>query len=179
MVVGTSSSMLGALVLLLLWSSSTTVVHAGPALDQLCGILGSSYVTPELCVSVLCVDPSCHSARGAPELAALETRLAVANATATKASIESALAHAADAQTRKAMRSCVQLYDGTVPALQWAARSVSKGRYSGAREVLQAAFYVPSGCSGMAGAVALPRENDGFSILALVVHAVLGSMRTP
>ena len=89
------------------------------------------------------------------------TRLAAANATAAKASIESALAldaervpapaSAADADARKGMRSCLQLYAGAVPALRWAARSVAAGRYSGAREVLEAAQYVASGCAGMAG----------------------------
>ncbi|XP_037437695.1 uncharacterized protein LOC119305218 [Triticum dicoccoides] len=190
MAVATTSPMLGALLLLALFSAAG-VDGAAPSspLDQLCGSLGSFYVTPELCASALCVDASsCRSARGAPELAALATRLAAANATAAKASIESALAldaervpapaSAADADARKGMRSCLQLYAGAVPALQWAARSVAAGRYSGAREVLEAAQYVASGCAGMAGEATLPKENDRFSSMAIVAHAVVASMST-
>ncbi|CAM0949107.1 unnamed protein product [Alopecurus aequalis] len=180
----TSSSLLGALLLLFLFSA---VVHAGTAaaapLDQLCGSLGGYYVTPELCTSALCVDPSaCRSARSTPELAALATRLVAANATAVKVSLESALALAAepasvaDAEATKAMRSCLKLYAGAVPALQWAARSVEAGRYRGAREVLEAVQYVPSGCTGMAGEAALPRENERFIYMSTVAHAVVASM---
>lgn len=178
---GTSSSMLGGALLLLVVLSAATDVHGGsssntaprPPLDDLCISLGGWYVTPDICVSALCVDPSCRSARGLPELAALATRLTAANATVAKASIESALAHATDAETRKAMRSCLQLYAGAVQALQWAARSVAAGQYRGAREVVHAAGYVPSGCVDMAREVALPRENEDFSLMAYVVHAVL------
>ncbi|XP_044946399.1 uncharacterized protein LOC123395459 [Hordeum vulgare subsp. vulgare] len=196
MAVASSSPMFGALLILVL--SSAAGVHgasssgAAPStpLDQLCGSLGSFYVTPELCASALCLDASssCRSARGAPELAALATRLVAANATAAKASIESALAlhaervpapaSAADADARKGMRSCLQLYAGAVPALRWAARSVAAGRYSGAREVLEAAQYVASGCAGMAGEATLPKENDRFSSMAIVAHAVVASMST-
>lgn len=81
------------------------------------------------------------------------------------------------------MRSCLQLYAGAVPALEWAARSVSAGRYRGAREVLQSAQYVSLGCEGMAGggggAAALPRENERFSVMAIVAHAVVASMLGP
>ncbi|CAM0949109.1 unnamed protein product [Alopecurus aequalis] len=185
----TSSSLLGSLLLLFLFSA---VVHAGTTasaaaapLDQLCGSLGGYYVTPEICTSALCVDPSaCRSARSTPELAALATRLVAANATAVKASLESALAlasapaAAADAEATKGMRSCLELYAGAVPALRWAARSVAAGRYSGAREVLEAAQYVASGCAGMARDAALPRENDQFSTMAMVAHAVVASMST-
>ncbi|XP_051184649.1 uncharacterized protein [Lolium perenne] len=186
----TSSALLGALLLLPLFS---VVVHCSVAgvapaapLDQLCGSLGSFYVTPELCTAALCgVDAAaCRSARGTPELAALATRLAAANATAAKASLESALAlaaepaSAADAEATKGMRSCLQLYAGAVPALRWASRAVAAGRYRGAREVLDAAQYVASGCAGMAGEAALPRENDRFSSMAIVAHAVVASMST-
>ncbi|KAM0872604.1 hypothetical protein ACQ4PT_038619 [Festuca glaucescens] len=187
----TSSALLGALLLLSLFSAFAHCSGAGasPAapLDQLCGSLGSFYVTPELCTSALCgVDASaCRSARGTPELAALATRLAAANATAAKASLESALGHAAepaasaaDAEATKGMRSCLQLYAGAVPALRWAARAVAAGRYRGAREVLDAAQYVASGCAGMAGEAALPSENDRFSSMAIVAHAVVASMST-
>uniref|UniRef100_A0ACD5YKF5 Uncharacterized protein n=1 Tax=Avena sativa TaxID=4498 RepID=A0ACD5YKF5_AVESA len=184
----TSSALLGALLFHLLFFSAD--VHASTVasapLDQLCGSLGSFYVTPELCASALCgVDPSaCHSARGTPELAALATRLVAANATAAKASLESVLALAAPeapasaeaAEARKGMRSCLQLYAGAVPALRWAARAVASGRYRGAREVLEAAQYVASGCAGMAGEAAMPRENDRFSDMAIVAHAVVASM---
>ncbi|KAF7063622.1 hypothetical protein CFC21_070133, partial [Triticum aestivum] len=57
MAVATTSPMLGALLLLALFSAAG--VHgAAPSspLDQLCGSLGSFYVTPELCASALCVD---------------------------------------------------------------------------------------------------------------------------
>ncbi|KAG8092959.1 hypothetical protein GUJ93_ZPchr0012g19135 [Zizania palustris] len=173
---------------------------ARTALDDVCSDLGGYYVTPEICASALCGDPSsrCRAARGAPEVAVLAARLAVANATATKASIEAALALAgggteasassssssptasrADAR-RKGMRSCLKLYAGAVPALQWAAQSVAAGRYRGAREVLQAAQYVALGCEGMAGGeAALPRENDQFSLMAIVAHAVVASMLGP
>lgn len=184
-----SSPLLGALLLLVLFSAvahGSTGASAAP-LDQLCGSLGSFYVTPELCQSALCVDASaCRSARGTPELAALATRLVAANATAAKASLESALAVAAPeapasadvAEARKGMRSCLQLYAGAVPALRWAARAVAAGRYRGAREVLEAAQYVASGCAGMAGEAAMPRENDRFSSMAIVAHAVVASMST-
>ncbi|KAG8049171.1 hypothetical protein GUJ93_ZPchr0009g1866 [Zizania palustris] len=158
------------------------------ALDDACSDLGGYYVTPEICESALCGDPSsrCRVARGAPEVAALAARLAAANATATKASIEAALALAGDGTEssadarRKGMRSCLQLYARAVPALQWAAQSVAARRYRGAREVLWAAQYVASGCNGMAGGdAALPRENDQFSLMAIVAHAVVASMLGP
>ncbi|CAM0949116.1 unnamed protein product [Alopecurus aequalis] len=186
----TSSPLLSALLLLVLFSAGVHCSGAGASaaaapLDQLCGSLGSFYVTPELCASALCVDASaCRSARGTPELAALATRLVAANATAAKTSLESALALAeepaslADAEATKGMRSCLQLYAGAVPALRWAARSVAAGRYRGAREVLEAAQYVASGCAGMAGEAAMPRENDRFSSMAIVAHAVVASMST-
>ncbi|XP_040385580.1 uncharacterized protein LOC121056010 [Oryza brachyantha] len=175
------------------------------ALDGVCGDLGGYYVTPELCKSALCGgggggNPSspCRAARGAGEVAALAARLAAANATATRASVESAAraleqtpsssngteAAAAEAR-RQGMRSCLQLYAGAVPALEWAARSVAAGRYRGAREVLQAAQYVSLGCEGMAGggeaaaAAPLPRENERFSVMAIVAHAVVASMLGP
>ncbi|KAL5224186.1 hypothetical protein ABZP36_010825 [Zizania latifolia] len=169
---------------------------ARTALDDVCSDLGGYYVTPEICASALCGDPSsrCRAARGAPEVAALAAGLAAANATATKASIEAALALAGDGTEasaspptasradarRKGMRSCLKLYAGAVPALQWAAQSVAAGRYRGAREVLQAAQYVALGCEGMAGGeAALPRENDQFSLMAIVAHAVVASMVGP
>ncbi|XP_047050540.1 uncharacterized protein LOC124655732 [Lolium rigidum] len=173
----TSSALLGVL----LFSAVVYCSGAGDSpLDQLCGNLGGYYVTPELCTSALCgADPSaCRNARSKPELAALATRLAAANATATKASIESALGHGAgrDAEATKGLRSCLQLYAGAVPALQWATQAVAAGRYRGAGEVLQAAVYIGSGCTGMAGQATLPRENDRFSSMAIVAHAVVAFM---
>ncbi|XP_044971982.1 uncharacterized protein LOC123439312 [Hordeum vulgare subsp. vulgare] len=182
MAVGTSSSMLGNALLFLLVLSSATDVHGESSstaattspLDYLCGLVGAWYVTPDLCVSVLCVDPSCHSARGWPELAVLATRLTVANATVTKASIQSALAHAKDAKVRKVMQSCLQLYAGAVPRLQWAARSVAARRYNGVPEVLRAAYMdVANECASLAGQVKLPKENDEFFMMAYVADAVV------
>lgn len=168
------------------------------ALDEVCGRLGGYYVTPSLCASALCADPSspCRAARDAPAVAALAARLAAGNATAARDSIEAALlsssppagpgaAAAASASAgvntsaaAGAARSCLQLYAGAVPALRWAARAVAAGRYRGAREVLQAAQYVAAACEGMAGdaAAALPRENGGFGDMAFVAHAVVASM---
>ncbi|VAH22562.1 unnamed protein product [Triticum turgidum subsp. durum] len=88
--------------------------------------------------------------------------------------IESALAHAKNVKARKVMRSCLQLYVGAVPRLQWAARSVAAGRYSGVPDVLEAAYRdVSQGCSSLAGEVALPKENNEFFMMAFVVHAVV------
>ncbi|KAF7027587.1 hypothetical protein CFC21_039617 [Triticum aestivum] len=181
MVVGTSSSMLGRAFLLLVLSSATEV-HGGPSssaapcslLDYICIRLGPWYVLPNVCVSTLCIDPSCRSAPGLPELAMMATRLTVSNATVTKASIQHALAHAKDGKARKVMRSCLQLYTGAVPRLQWAARSVAAGRYSGVPEVLEAAYeHVASECTDLAGKVALPKENDEFYMMAYVAKAVV------
>ncbi|XP_062201795.1 pectinesterase inhibitor 28-like [Phragmites australis] len=176
-----SSPLLPALLLLLIvFVDGGSGAEAKTALDQLCGSLGSYYVTPDLCASALCADPSapCRAARDAPAVAALAARLAADNATAAKGSIEAALSLAGSAGgAASAMRSCLQLYAGAVPALRWAARSVAAGRYRGAREVLQAAQYVAAGCEGMAGdAAALPRENGRFSDMAFVAHAVVASM---
>ncbi|VAH22561.1 unnamed protein product [Triticum turgidum subsp. durum] len=182
MAVGTSSSMLGGALLLVLVLSSAIDVHGGSSssaaprspLDELCIGLGGWYVTPDTCVSALCIDPSCRSARGLPELAVLATKLTVANATVAKTSIESALAHAKNVKARKVMRSCLQLYVGAVPRLQWAARSVAAGRYSSVPDVLEAAYRdVSQGCSSLAGEVALPKENNEFFMMAFVVHAVV------
>ncbi|KAM3346577.1 hypothetical protein ACQJBY_020884 [Aegilops geniculata] len=183
MAVGTSSSMLGGALLLLLVLSSTINVHGGSSssaaplspLDELCMFLGGWYVTPDMCVSALCIDPSCRSARGLPELVVLATKLMVANATVAKASTESALARAKDAKARKVMRLCLQLYVGIIPRLQWAARSVAAGRYSGVPEVMEAAYRdVSSGCLDLAGPeVALPNEEKKFFWMAFVVHAVV------
>ncbi|KAL6623482.1 hypothetical protein ACP70R_033361 [Stipagrostis hirtigluma subsp. patula] len=184
-------ALLSALLVLL---ASAGAGAAETALDQVCGGLGSYYVTPDLCASALCADqPACRAARDAAAVAALAARLAADNATAARDSVEAyvlsfpanntsaaaaaAAASAAEAEARKAARSCLQLYAGAVPALQWAARSVAAGRFRGAREVLQAAQYVASGCDGMAGDGArLPRENDAFSSMAFVAHAVVASM---
>ncbi|KAM3197772.1 hypothetical protein ACQJBY_073074 [Aegilops geniculata] len=182
MAVGTSSSILGGALLLVLVLSSAIDVQGGSspgaaprsALDDLCNSLGSHYVKPDMCVSALCIDPSCRSARGLPELAVLATRLTVINATVAKASVESALAHAKDAKAKKVMRSCLQLYVGAVPRLQWPARSVAAGRYSGVSEVLEAAcWHVSAECINLAGEEALPKENGEFFRMAYVVQAVV------
>ncbi|KAM3346578.1 hypothetical protein ACQJBY_020885 [Aegilops geniculata] len=180
MAVGTSSSMLGGALLLLVLSSDTEV-HGGPSstaaprspLDYLCNNLGPWYVGPNDCVSTLCIDPSCRSAPGLPELAVIATRLTVYNVTVAKASIEHALANAKDGKARKVMRSCLQLYTGAVPRLQWAARSAAAGRYSGVPEVLMAARDVSYECTNLAGKVALPKENDEFPMMAYVANAVV------
>ncbi|RLM98153.1 antifreeze protein Maxi-like [Panicum miliaceum] len=184
------------LVLLLFSSAGAGEAAAAPALDEVCGRLGGYYVTPALCASALCADPSapCRAARDAPAVAALAARLAADNATAARDSIEAVLSsspsppsagpasaaaagNSSAAAASAAARSCLQLYAGAVPALRWAARAVAAGRYRGAREVLQAAQYVAAGCEGMAGdAAALPRENGGFGDMAFVAHAVVASM---
>jgi len=169
-------------------ASTTSTSTSASALNQVCGRLGSYYVTPSLCFSALCADASspCRAARDAPAVAALAARLAADNATAARDSIEavfftsSSSSSATASATAAAARSCLQLYAGAVPALRWAARAVAAGRYRGAREVLQAAQYVAAGCEGIAGdaAAALPRENDGFADMAFVAHAVVASMST-
>ncbi|CAL4898089.1 unnamed protein product [Urochloa decumbens] len=204
------ATLTAAAFLALLLSSAARAAEASSAapaaaLDQVCGRLGSYYVTPALCASALCADATapCRAARDAPAVAALAARLAADNATAARDSIEAALlnsssssssppagpaannssaaasASAAAAAAAAARSSCLQLYAGAVPALRLAARAVAAGRYRGAREVLQAAQYVASGCEGMAGdaaAAALPRENGGFGDMAFVAHAVVASM---
>ncbi|CAL5092591.1 unnamed protein product [Urochloa decumbens] len=191
-----------AFLALLLLSAARAAEASAPALDQVCGRLGSYYVTPALCASALCADATapCRAARDAPAVAALAARLAAGNATAARDSIEAALISssssspspacpaannssaaaspsASAAAAAAARSSCLQLYAGAVPALRWAARAVAAGRYRGAREVLQAAQYVAAGCEGMAGdAAALPRENGGFGDMAFVAHAVVASM---
>jgi hypothetical protein len=59
-----SSPMLAAAVLVLLLFSSAGAgeAAAAPALDEVCGRLGGYYVTPALCTSALCADPSAASA---------------------------------------------------------------------------------------------------------------------
>ncbi|GJN35375.1 hypothetical protein PR202_gb24144 [Eleusine coracana subsp. coracana] len=150
------------------------------ALDEVCRGLGGFYVTPELCASALCSDPSspCRAARDAPAVAALAARLAARNATATQAALSSSLAAGnATSSKEEGVRACLELYGVAVAALRWAAASVAAGRFRGAREVLFAAQYVPAGCDGMAGdAAALRRENGGFSYMAMVAHAVVASM---
>jgi len=163
-------------------TGGSVAVAASTALDEVCGGLGGYYVTPELCVSSLCPDPSspCRAARDTPAVAAIAARLAAANATAARDSVEAALSSYAAATAgaaAAALRSCLRLYGGVVPALQWAARSAAAGRLPGAREVMLAAQYVPAGCDGMAdGAVTLPSENDGFATMATVAHAVLATL---
>ena len=196
-----SSPTLAAALLVLLLSSSAgareaaaAAASAAPALDQVCGRLGSYYVTPALCASALCADPAapCRAARDAPAVAALAARLAADNATAARDSIEAVLSSSpsppsagpasaaaagnSSAAAAAAARSCLQLYAGAVPALRWAARAVAAGRYRGAREVLQAAQYVPAGCDGVAAGAAVPAENGGFDAMATVAHAVLASL---
>ncbi|WVZ91121.1 hypothetical protein U9M48_037334 [Paspalum notatum var. saurae] len=180
-----SSLALPALLLLLLVSTGAgAAAEASAALDQVCGRLGSYYVTPALCASALCADPSapCRAARDAPAVAALAARLAADNATAARDSIQAVLSPNSSSSTpaAAAARSCLQLYAGAVPALRWAAGAVAAGRYRGAREVLQAAQYVAAGCEGMAGDAgdALPRQNAGFGDMAFVAHAVVASMAT-
>lgn len=193
MAAGSSSCSPVLLLALLLAVSAGAGAGAGeastPALDQVCGRLGSYYVTPSLCISALCADAStststCRAARDAPAVAALAARLAADNATAARDSIQAAVFSPSSSSSSSATaaaaaaRSCLQLYAGAVPALRWAARAVAAGRYRGAREVLQATQYVAAGCEGIAGdaAAALPRENDGFADMAFVAHAVVASM---
>ena len=148
---------------------------ASTALDEVCGVLGGYYVTPEACASALCHDASspCRAARDAAAVAALAARLAAANATAARDSVAAAAAAAAEPA---GLRACLQLYTGAAAALEWAAGSVAAGRYPGAREVLQAAQYVPAGCDGVAAGAAVPAENGGFDAMATVAHAVLASL---
>ncbi|KAL6847264.1 hypothetical protein ACP4OV_023117 [Aristida adscensionis] len=172
-----SSALPSAVVVLII---SVGAGAAETALDQVCGDLGGDYVTPALCVSALCADQAaCRAARDAHAVAALAARLAAANATAAKQSVE-AYARSPPAKSpaaAEAARSCLQLYAGVVPALQWAEQSAAAGRYPGAREVMQAAQYVAGSCDGVAGDEAkLPRENGAFMTMAIVVHAVLASM---
>ncbi|PUZ67390.1 hypothetical protein GQ55_3G430800 [Panicum hallii var. hallii] len=78
------------LVLLLFASAGAGEAAATAALDEVCGRLGSYYVTPALCVSALCADPSapCRDARDAPAVATLAARLVADNATAARDNIE-------------------------------------------------------------------------------------------
>ncbi|GJN35376.1 hypothetical protein PR202_gb24145 [Eleusine coracana subsp. coracana] len=170
--------MLSALLLFVTFAAAGIAAAETTALDEVCGQLGGFYVTPELCASALCSDPSspCRAARDAPAVAALATKLAARNATATMASVEAALSSSNATEVTKGLQACLELYAGAVAALQWAAASVAAGQYRGAREVLQAAEYVPAGCNGMAvDAAALPRENGAFSYMAMVAHAVVAS----
>ena len=141
---------------------------ASTALDEVCGVLGGYYVTPEACASALCHDPS-SPCRAAGAVAALATKLAARD------SVVAAAAAAAAAEPA-GLRSCLQLYTGAAAALEWAAGSVAAGRYPGARLVLQAAQYVPVGCDGVAAGAALPAENGGFDAMATVAHAVVASL---
>ncbi|CAN6356863.1 unnamed protein product [Urochloa humidicola] len=167
------------LLLSLLFAAAVAISGAAaattPALDEVCGSLGGYYVTPELCKSALCHDPSspCAAARDAPAVAALAARLAAANATAARDSVAAA---ASTAPSSSGLRACLQLYTGAAAALEWAAGSAAAGRFPGAREVLDAARYVPSGCDGVAAGAALPAENGGFDDMAIVAHAVLASL---
>ncbi|KQJ86601.1 uncharacterized protein LOC100821733 [Brachypodium distachyon] len=170
-----SSALLVAL--LLFFISAVGSEAAAAPLEQLCANLGGFYVTPETCTSSLCVNSSCRSARDAPELATLAAGLAAANATAAKASLEAALASSPGKGPAEALRACLQMYGGAVPALQWAARAVAAGRHPGATAVLEAARYIAAGCAGVAdGAAQLPAENEAFGILANVAHAVVASV---
>ncbi|TVU49278.1 hypothetical protein EJB05_00584, partial [Eragrostis curvula] len=197
-----SSCALPALLLAVVLASAAAVrgdsgagaetTKPGTAMDQVCGSLGGYYVTPSLCTSALCStsaasDP-CRAARDAPAVAALAVRLAARNATVAQRSIQSAAA-AANATTssaggaEEAVRSCLRLYAGAVPALHWAAASVAAGRYGGATEVLQMAQNVAAGCEGIvapggAGPTALPPENGRFGDMVFVAHAVVASMAT-
>ncbi|CAN6361691.1 unnamed protein product [Urochloa humidicola] len=167
------------LLLSLLFAAAVAISGAAaattPALDEVCGSLGGYYVTPELCKSALCHDPSspCAAARDAPAVAALAARLAAANATAARDSVAAA---ASTAPSSSGLRACLQLYTGAAAALEWAAGSAAAGRFPGAREVLDAARYVPSGCDGVAAGAALPAENGGFDDMAIAAHAVLASL---
>ncbi|TVU49291.1 hypothetical protein EJB05_00616, partial [Eragrostis curvula] len=177
-----ASPMLPVLLMFIAFATATTgTAETKTALDETCAFLGDEYVTPELCTSVLCADPSdpCRAARDAPAVAALAARLAARNATATKGSVEAALAaHAGNATVAKGIASCLKLYAGVVPSLQQAAQSVAAGRYSDGREALHAALFVSGLCEkGMAGnAAALPRENDAFTYMSFVAHAVVAHM---
>jgi pectinesterase inhibitor-like protein len=175
------------LSLLLLLVTSGAAGAANTALDDVCAVLGGYYVTPEACASALCHDPSsspCATARDAHAVAALAARLAAANATAARDSVRAAAAGegqgaaAAAAKKKAGLLSCLQLYTGAAAALEWAAGSVAAGRYPGAREVLEAARYVPSGCDGMAAAAgaAVPPENGGFDAMVTVAHAIVASL---
>ncbi|PAN21760.1 hypothetical protein GQ55_3G461700 [Panicum hallii var. hallii] len=168
----------GLMVSLLFAAAAAACGAAGAstALDEVCGVLGGYYVTPAACASALCRDPSpppCRAARDAGAVAALAARLAAANATAARDSVAAAAAAAAEPA---GLRACLRLYDGAAAALEWAAGSVAAGLYPGAREVMQAAQYVPAGCDGVAAGAAVPAENGGFDAMATVAHAVLASL---
>jgi hypothetical protein len=91
---------------------------------------------------------------------------------AARDSARAAASGSAEPAAKAGLQSCLQLYTGFVPALEWAAGSVAAGRFPGARELLEAAHHMAAGCEGLAGA-AIPRENDGFFEAAFVAHAVL------
>lgn len=153
---------------------------AAAAVDDVCNSLGGSNVTPELCTSVLCADPSepCRAAGNPAAVAALAARLASQNATVTKGLLETALSSrpVREGVVTEAIRSCLHLYAGVAPALQWAVEAAAAGQYRSAREVLKAAEYVAEGCQGLGAGGALPGANSAFVYVVRVGQAVLASM---
>ncbi|XP_066357792.1 uncharacterized protein [Miscanthus floridulus] len=169
-----TSATLIVLFVAVVCGGSGAVGAANSALDQVCEFVGASYVTPELCASALCYDPAspCRDARDYAAVASLAARLLARNATVTRDSVAVA---ARSANATAGLKSCLQLYDGLVPALEWAAGSVAAGRaYGAARELMQATQFVQRACAGMVGAE-MPRENGGFATMATVAHAVLST----
>jgi hypothetical protein len=64
-----------------------------------------------------------------------------------------------------------------VPALGWSAQSVAAGRYLGAREVMNATWFVTHACSSMVDDVVrqvlVPKENEAFGVMVGVASSIL------
>ncbi|KAJ1254506.1 hypothetical protein BS78_K043300 [Paspalum vaginatum] len=157
------------------------------AVDDLCGAVGSirsrygDHVTREQCMSVLCHgSPSpCAAARDAPSLVTLAARLTVANATATRVIVKATLATYPVYDDDNDRRACGRassctVYTRAVPALEWAAGSVAAGRYRGAREVVNATYFVTVACEGIFYDVRRQGVQESFSLVGeALLHVVL------
>ena len=83
------------------------------------------------------------------------------NGTATRDTVAVA---ATAANATAGLKSCLQLNDGLLPALEWAAGSVAAGRANGdMRELMQATQFAQRACAGMVAGAEMPRENGGSS----------------
>ncbi|RLN28157.1 uncharacterized protein C2845_PM05G02670 [Panicum miliaceum] len=135
---------------------------ASTALDEVCGVLGENYVTPEACASALCRDPSspCRAPRDA-------ARLAAVNATAARDSVAAASRGPAGVPAAVRRRRGGAGVGGGVRG-----RGAVPGRSGGAA----GGAVVPAGCDGVAAGTAVPAENGGFGAMATVAHAVLASL---
>lgn len=163
----------------ILLSSYPFSISATPSnLDQLCNLLGASYISPQLCHSIMDSDPRSFTA-DLNGLGIIASNIAARNATMIAADIQLLLLNSSssDINREKVLKTCLKLYTDVVPMLNSAAKSIKVKNYSGAETMLNVATKVPANCDNAAIEETslwslLNHYDAGFTYVVYVAHAI-------